>query len=104
MVKYFSNYNMKRNEAYFFLIATFILILSWVIFSVLHTAVSSTISSRLTMQISPITPSFDLQTIQMVKKRALVSPITDIPISIETDASSSAESLKTASESSQQLQ
>lgn len=93
---------MKRNDAYFFLIATFILVVVWVLVSLFNSATNSTISGALTAQILPISPNFDLQTIQTLKKRALVSPIADVPTSTETNASSSAESIKTASESSQQ--
>lgn len=65
---------MKRNEAYFILIATFIVIVVWIIFSVLDSAVSSTISKGLSKQTLPIQPSFNTKVIDELKKRKIITP------------------------------
>lgn len=67
---------MNKNQAYFILISTFILIVAWIIFSIIQSRINSTISLPLTGQIAPINPTFDMQTITALKKRTLVSPVT----------------------------
>jgi predicted nucleic acid-binding protein len=63
---------MKKQEAFFILIATFILILAWIVFSILDSAVSSTISQSLHFQIAPISPTFDTKVVDELKKRQQV--------------------------------
>lgn len=65
---------MKRNEAYFIVIATFIVIVVWIIFSILDSAVSSTISKGLNAQIAPISPTFNTKIIDGLKTRKEVLP------------------------------
>lgn len=77
---------MKRNEAYFILISTFVLIVAWIIFSILQSAFNSTISEPINAQINPIIPSFDTQTIAAVKKRQVVAPAAEIQTPIASDA------------------
>lgn len=77
---------MKRKEAYILLLSTSVLIFAWVIFSILHSAISSTISENLNVQILPINPTFDVKTIEKLKKRVRVIPentidVTPSPIS-----------------------
>jgi hypothetical protein len=77
---------MNKNQAYFILIFTFILILAWISFSIIQSRVNSTISIPLTAQIAPINPSFDMQTITSLKKRIIVAPATEIPSETATAA------------------
>lgn len=69
---------MKRNEVLFFLVATFVVVIAWVVFTILHNKLSSTISESLNMQIQQINPSFDTKTITSLKTRVQVTPATDI--------------------------
>ncbi len=80
---------MNKKEAYFILISTFILIVAWIIFSILQSAVSSTISGSLSLQTTPINPTFDMQTITAIKKRKAVTPATEIQTNIATNAAQS---------------
>lgn len=75
---------MNKKEAYFILISTFVSILAWIIFSILQSAVNSTISAPLSVQISPIHPTFDTQTISALKKRTLVLPAEEVQPDIAT--------------------
>lgn len=76
---------MERKQAYFILIVTFVVVLAWVIFSILGNAINSTISDSLNVQISPINPTFDMQTINELKKREIVIP--NIEDSVSTASS-----------------
>jgi uncharacterized ParB-like nuclease family protein len=77
---------MNKTQAYFLLIFTFILILVWIVFSIIQSRVNSTISVPLTVQIAPINPSFDMQTIASLKKRIIVAPASEIPTETATAA------------------
>ncbi len=63
---------MKQREILFIAISIFILVLAYIGFSIYHNAVTSTIPSALSIQIIPIDPSFDLQTIDALTKRVHV--------------------------------
>lgn len=78
---------MKRKEAYILLLSTSVLIFAWVLFSILHSAISSTISENLNVQILPINPTFDVQTIEKLKTRIRVSPENTIGETPEASAS-----------------
>lgn len=69
---------MKRREILFLIISTFILVVVWVGFSIYHNAVTSTISQTLSIQITPISPTFDMQTFEKLKEREKVSPLFEI--------------------------
>jgi hypothetical protein len=77
---------MNRQEAYFILIATFILVLAWIIFSILDSAVNSTISQTLTVQITSISPTFDTNIIEGLKKRQQVIPLDVEPVQQATSS------------------
>jgi hypothetical protein len=79
---------MKRKEAYILLLSTSVLIFAWVLFSILHSAISSTISENLNVQILPINPTFDVKTIEKLKKRVRVIPENTIDETPEASASS----------------
>ena len=68
---------MKQKDIVFILASAFFVIIVWIIFSVYHNAVSSTISQKLNVQIIPITASFDLKTIDTIKNREKVEPLYD---------------------------
>ena len=69
---------MKQRDIITLLIPSFILILAWIIFSIYHSSVSSTITSTVGVQISPIKPVFDVETISKLKQRQRVTPIYEI--------------------------
>ncbi len=66
---------MKQRDILFLLISTFIIIIAWIIFSIYDNLVVSTISTPLSIQISPINPDFDAKTIENLKNREVIYPI-----------------------------
>lgn len=69
---------MKRKDVLILLIPTALIVLLWVIFSIYHNYVSSTIPSSLSAQIISISPNFDTKTIDQIKKRTKVEPINQL--------------------------
>lgn len=65
---------MKQKDLLFIAISFFILILIYLGFNIYHNSAVSTISEDTNIQILPITPSFDDQTISDLKKRNKVNP------------------------------
>lgn len=76
---------MKRKDILLILIPTFIVVLLWVVFSVYHSYINSTIPKDVNMQILYIEPDFDLKTVEGLKKRQLVNPIYTIESQNEED-------------------
>ncbi len=66
---------MKQKDILLLIISSFALVVFWIIFNVYHNFVTSTIPETLTVQITPINPSFDTKTITTIKQRIPVSPI-----------------------------
>ena len=66
---------MKQRDIITLLIPSFILIVAWIIFSIYHSSVASTITPVVDIQISPITPTFDMDAISKLKQRQTVTPI-----------------------------
>ena len=66
---------MKQRDILILLIPAFILVVIWVGFSIYHNAVVSTIPSNVNEQINPITPYFDTNTIENLKRRQVVIPV-----------------------------
>ncbi len=69
---------MKRRDTMMLLITGFILVCSWVVFSIYHHAVTSKISPTVATQISDIPPTFDTKTIEALKQRQKVEPLYDL--------------------------
>jgi hypothetical protein len=65
---------MKQKDILFLLISSTFLAIVWIIFTILHNALTSTISGTLNQQIQPIAGSFDNQTIQTLLKRQQITP------------------------------
>jgi hypothetical protein len=74
---------MKRNDILLILIPSFIFALAWIGFSIYHNVITSTISEPLSVQITPITPTFDTQTIDSLKNRENVAPLYDLSTAAE---------------------
>jgi len=76
---------MKRKDILTILIPSFIFALAWIGFSVYHSFITSTIPESVNMQISPITPDFDTKTIADIKTRKIITPITEIQATANTE-------------------
>lgn len=76
---------MKQRDIITLLIPSFLLILAWIIFSIYHNSVASTITPVVDIQISPIKPVFDTDAVSKLKQRQKVTPIYEIqPAAIPT--------------------
>lgn len=80
---------MKQRDVLFLVIPFFMLVLIYIIFSVYHNSVTSTISENLNIQITPIAPDFNQKTISDIKKRGQVMPLYEF--SSQPSASSGAQ-------------
>jgi hypothetical protein len=69
---------MKQKNILLILIPTFVLTILWLIFSIYHNHVTSTIEDPLTIQIIPIKGTFDNEAIANIKGRNRVNPIYDV--------------------------
>ncbi|HZQ30044.1 MAG TPA: hypothetical protein VFA93_03125 [Patescibacteria group bacterium] len=80
---------MKQKDILFLVIPFFVLVLVYIIFSVYHDSVTSTISENLDIQIIPIPPDFNQKIISDIKKRDQITPL--YQISPQPSVSSSAQ-------------
>ena len=71
---------MKQKDLLFILLSSTFVVALWVVFSVLHNALSSTISSSTARNITAISGSFDTKTLEALKKRENINPQTGIAI------------------------
>lgn len=69
---------MKQKEILIILIPSFVLTILWVIFTIYHNHVTSTIKNPLTIQIIPIEGKFDTNTIEALKNRQRINPLYEI--------------------------
>lgn len=69
---------MKKNNLLFLSIAIFFLVFAWIVFNIYHNSVKSTIPQTLNVQIMPINPNFDTQTLNKLKNRQKVTPIFEL--------------------------
>jgi hypothetical protein len=72
---------MKQRDVITLLVPSFLLILAWIIFSIYHNSVASTITPVVNIQISPITPTFDMNAVSKLKQRQKITPIYEIQVS-----------------------
>lgn len=72
MKKHKSN---KQNDILFILIASFVVVVAWIGFSIYHIHVTTTISEHIQSQLVPIAGTFDAKTIQSLKTREDINPI-----------------------------
>jgi hypothetical protein len=79
---------MKKNDILLILIPLSLFVLMWIGFSIYHSVVTSTISQPLSVQITPITPDFDINTITDLKTRETIVPIyeSSMPTIVPTPA------------------
>lgn len=69
---------MKQKDLLFLLISSALLAGVWIVFTIIHNSLTSTITSTVSEQISPITNSFDNKTIQSLQNRLQVTPQSSI--------------------------
>ncbi len=69
---------MKQKDIIWILALTSIIVIAWIAFSIYHNLATSTISQVQSVDIRPINPEFDTQTIDALKKRDMVSPIYEL--------------------------
>ena len=74
----FNQINMKQKDILFLLISSTFLAIVWIVFTIIHTSLTSTISSSINQQIQPIEGTFDSKTLQVLQKRTAVTPQTQI--------------------------
>ena len=65
---------MKRNDVLLILIPSLLFVTFWIVFNIYHNYQSSTITETVDTQINAITPSFDTQTIDLLKSRTQINP------------------------------
>lgn len=82
---------MKRKEAIFILVATFALVICWIIFSIIASIMNSTISETLNVRIAPINPSFNTGVITDLKKRQEITPLNATAITTTNEATTTAQ-------------
>ncbi|HSX40568.1 MAG TPA: hypothetical protein VLF68_03050 [Candidatus Saccharimonadales bacterium] len=66
---------MKQKDILLFIVPMFFLVVAWIVFTLYHSAVSSTVSETVSMQIRPIAADFDTKTINDLKKRQAVAAL-----------------------------
>jgi len=66
---------MKQKEILFVIVSFFILIVIYVVFSIYHNSVTSTIPDALNIQVLPISSTFDEKAISDLKKRDNITPV-----------------------------
>jgi len=63
---------MKQKDLLFLLVSVFIMAFAWILFSIIHNAITSTIPETVSIQISPISPSFNIKVIEKLKNKIKV--------------------------------
>lgn len=69
---------MKQKDILIILILLFIFVVTWIGGNIYHSIASSTISETETRDISPISPTFDSQTVNKLKQRIKINPSFDV--------------------------
>jgi hypothetical protein len=69
---------MKKKDILVILIPSFICVLAWIIFSVIHSYLSPTVSKSINIEVTPIEPNFDTKTLELIKQRQVIEPIFEI--------------------------
>ena len=84
---------MKQKDFLIILVPAFILTILWVVFSIYHNYVTSTIKDPLTFQTIPIDGKFDKLTIENIKNRQRVDPLYELLTLPSTDSSTNDEEI-----------
>jgi hypothetical protein len=94
---------VKQKDFLLILIPAFILTVLWVIFSIYHNRVNSTLEDPLSSQIEPINGSFDTATIELIKARRKANPVYEISGEQIGEENEEAQEIEEASESAEIL-
>ena len=94
---------MKQKDILLIIVPTFVVIVFWIIFSIYHSFISSTISQPLDTQIKPIAPTFDTKTLDDLKNRSRVDPVYDLSGNATSSANVSAEASPTPTPQTESL-
>lgn len=90
---------MNRKDTLFLMVSGFAIVVVWVGFNIYHNAKTSTIPEATSIQIAPISPSFDTKTIDIIKKRKKIPPVFEIntnPTPSESTSSATKQSTTSA--------
>lgn len=68
----------KQKDILFVLISSFVVVVAWIAFNIYHIWATSTVSEDIQLQLTPISPNFDPQTIQQLKLRENINPLFDL--------------------------
>ena len=88
---------MKKNRAQkdilYISISSFILVVIWIGFNIYHIQTTTKISQEIQLQLDPIEPTFDYETLNKIKARSKVLPLYELQTSVtpSPEASESAE-------------
>ena len=66
---------ITQKDILFLSASFFAIVVAWIAFNLYHTYVTTTISEDLQMQIIPIGPKFDTETIDALKSREKINPL-----------------------------
>lgn len=72
---------MKQKDLLFLLTSSTFVVLIWIVFSILHSSLTSTISEGVAQDIAPIPGAFDTRELTSLKQRLGVTPQTGVAIS-----------------------
>ena len=76
---------MKQEEILFFLGSVCVVVFAWVAFTILHNSLTSTISESTNQAITSIKPTFDTKTVDAMKNKTIVVPLSVIQPQIPGD-------------------
>jgi hypothetical protein len=68
-----------QKDILFILISSFIVVVAWIGFNIYHIWATSTVSQNLQLELTPISPEFDQQTMQQLKTRENIQPLFENP-------------------------
>ena len=84
---------LKRKDIIYILISVVVLVFAWIAFNIYHNTISTTISETTSIQIAPIPPTFDIQTITKLKQKEKITPAFEIKEAPLPEATKSASSI-----------
>lgn len=65
---------MGRRDVLLLSFLTFITAIAWIVFDVYHASVTSTIPQEVETQLAPVTPKFDTEVIEKIRRRENIEP------------------------------
>lgn len=77
---------MKQSDFLLIVATSTLLIFAWIVFSIYHESVTSTIPESLHIQIAPINPTFDTKTLETLQRREIVTPLYESPATTSATA------------------